>query len=193
MKIYAVLFFATLLSSCSLGRKNSTYVPMPSIETLPATDSVLMELTFYGESPIAAKVIYRLNKSGEKGTFLHYFTHRLKNDKLLVTATRIPIDSTLENLINNETSILKKAEQIEGYKLHWLDGTYWSVSINDRSGLRTYKYPELYQDLKSSEGKKIQEVFSAINKKYNIDSGRWSMKLKRGKYSNYGGTEIRKK
>lgn len=192
MKIFAILLFASLLSSCSVGRKNPTYISMPSIETLSASDSVLMELTFYGESPIAAKVIYRLDKNGQESTTLYYFTHRLRNDKLLVTETKILVDSALIYLLNNESKILKSAKEIEGYKLHWLDGEYWAAAINDRKGLRTFKYPELFQNLNSSEGKRIQEVFLAIDKVYNIDAGRWNMKLSSGKYSNYGGTEIRK-
>ncbi len=176
-----------LLSACSLGREEESEVSLPQVGTLAATDSLLMEITFRGASPVASKLFYSLKKNGEGKTDLYRYTHRLKDNKLLVMKKEVPTTSTLLQVVKNETELLKKAETIDGYQVHWLDGDYWSIAIHDSKGMRTYSYPELYQQPDNPETKLVKDLINQFDREYEVKKGRWDMKLKQGKYTNHGG------
>jgi hypothetical protein len=187
MRIIVAMYLVVILSACSLGREEKSEVSLPQIETLAAADSVLLEVTFRGASPIASKLFCSLKKNGESNTALYRYTHRLEDNKLLVMNKVVPTTPILHHVIINEAELLKKAETIDGYQVNWLDGDYWSIVICDNKGVRTYSYPELYQQPNTPEIEQVKGLINQLDKEYEIEKGRWDLKLKKGKYTNHGG------
>ncbi|RIJ42474.1 hypothetical protein D1627_00980 [Pontibacter oryzae] len=187
MRITVAICLVVSLSACSLGREEKSEVSVPQAETFAAADSVLMEITFRGANPIASKLFYSLKKNGVSNTDLYRYTHRLKDNKLILMKKTVPTTSTLHQVIKNERELLKKAEAMDGYQVHWLDGDYWSIAIHDNKGERTYSYPELYQQPDTPEIEQVKKLINQLDREYEIEKGRWDLKLKKGKYTNHGG------
>ena len=183
--IYCLIFCLTALT---VHGQNSRYKDLPpAIKQKADSDSVFIEIVFNETAPVAAILYFTVDKAGNSSAELYTYTHRYRSSKLTTQKyTILKADSLLERLIRNEQEVLTKADSIEGYKLDWLDGSNWSITIDDTAGSRKYNYPQVYEQPENEDVKRVQQMFSYLDSLYSIEYKRRNMKLRSGKYHNFG-------